>query len=415
MTRREPSRVLGTIAACAVIGATFATPTLAQAGQSSSDWPQWRGPNHDGISTEKGWSPKRKAELWYAFVGTGYAAVSIVGDNLYTAGHDPEAGKDTVYCIEADTGLVNWSASYECDTSNTMDRMHGGGTLTTPAVDGDNVYMGNREGRLYCFDAKTGKQKWSKDVAREYRVRPSRWGFAASPRIVDDMVIMNQGRVFAFSKDGKLLWKTERDYRDCYSTPTDFTVDGKKLLAVFNSVGLVILDRKTGEELAVHEFTNRSRVNAASPVVIGNKIFISSGYNKGCAMLEFTGDALKLLWESKVMRTQKSGVIYMNGHLFGFDQRGLECVDLNGEVKWTQRMTDGALSGGDGKLIIVSGNGDLVIAEATPEEYRELSRHKTLGGGVCWTVPVVSAGRIYCRNSKGDLVCVDHRGQKGLK
>ncbi|MFQ5504148.1 MAG: PQQ-binding-like beta-propeller repeat protein, partial [Planctomycetota bacterium] len=270
----------------------LATPTWSQEGKVG-DWPQWRGPDRDGVSTESGWSVKGKPDnLWLTNVGSGYSTVSIVDGRIYTMGHDAEEQKDTIWCIDAEEGSDIWSHSFP---ARTMARMHGGGTLSTPSVDGERVFVSNREGKMFCLSAKSGKVRWSKDLREEHGLRLPTWGLAASPLVLDDMVVMNVGLVLAFDKDGELIWQSQRNYGHCYSTPVDITLNGRPRLAVFGGEGLVILDRKSGEELAFHEFRNRSRVNAATPVVLGNKIFISSGYNKGCAMLEASEDGLELL------------------------------------------------------------------------------------------------------------------------
>jgi outer membrane protein assembly factor BamB len=224
------------------------------------------------------------------------------------------------------------------------------------------------------------------------------------------MIVLNAGKVIAFDRKGKVLWTSKRTGH-AYSTPALFEHKGKPRLAVFNGSGLVILDQKDGDKLAHSEWKTRYDVNAATPVVIGDKIFISSGYGKGCSMLQFDGKGLKTLWANREMKNHMSGCVYHDGHLYGFDETILKCLDLEGEVKWSnRRLGKGALVMASGKLLLLTRNGDLVVAEATPEEYRELSRSRVLErGGVHWTTPVLCGGLVYCRSSSGQLVCVDRR------
>ncbi|MDP6928200.1 MAG: PQQ-like beta-propeller repeat protein [Planctomycetota bacterium] len=370
------------------------------------DWPQWRGPAGDGISKEGGWDVAGKPEkLWFTNVGIGYSTVSVVGKHIFTMGHDEDLQEDTVFCIDAKTGRDVWTYSYP---AKTMARFHGGGSLSTPSVDRGRVFVANREGRLYCLEAGKGKLLWSKDLKEEFDLKIPMWGFAAAPFIIGDMLVMNLGRVLAFDRDGDLLWATKEDYGGSYSTPSLMKIGNRDCLVVFSAGGIEILEVKTGKERDSFSWP-RSRVNAATPVTIGNKVFISAGYNRGCAMLEISSKGVEVAWESKAMRNHMSGCVHFEGHLYGFDDSTLKCLDLDGEVKWFQRgFGKGALLVADGKLLIM-GRGELIIAEATAEEFRELARSKVLHGGEYWTTPVLSGGRIYCRNSLGDLVCMDHR------
>lgn len=227
------------------------------------------------------------------------------------------------------------------------------------------------------------------------------------------MVVFNYGKAVAVKKSsGKTIWET-RDYGDAYSTPAIFDQGGKSRLAVFAGEGLAVLDLKSGKELYFYEWKTKYDVNAASPIVIGDRVFISSGYDHGSAMLELGKKDVKVLWESRVMRNKMSGCVLWEDHLYGFDESILKCVDLEGNEKWRKRgIGKGAHLIVDGKLVIIGAKGELVFAEATPEEYRELARTKVLDGGVFWTTPVLVDGLIYCRSSRGELVCLDHRGER---
>ncbi|MEW6071868.1 MAG: PQQ-binding-like beta-propeller repeat protein [Planctomycetota bacterium] len=389
----------------------LAGPPSSPAAPTAPDgWPWWRGPDHDGVSKETGWSVDG-VPLWERNVGLGYSTVSVHDGRLYTTGHDPEKQQDTLVCLDARSGEVVWGFSFPAKTWNMG---HGGGSLSTPSVDGDVVFASHREGDLYCLDAKTGAVRWQHQLCTELDLKPPTWGFAASPLVFDDMVVMNAGVVLAFDKAGKPLWKSARSFGHAYSTPAPFEWDGRSLLAVFCGSGLVVVDRAKGEEIAAYEWKTKYDINAATPVVVGNRIFISSGYNHGCAMLELGAQKLTSLWESKAMRNQMSGCVLYEDHLYGLDEQELKCLDLTGKEVWTRTgFGKGCLLLAGGRLLVMSGEGELVIATATPGGYEELSRRKVLDGGVFWTTPVLASGLIYCRNSKGDLVCLDHRPKEG--
>lgn len=384
-----------------------AAPTRSQAGAPS--WPQWRGPSRDGISLETKWSPKGKADrVWFTNVGIGYSTVSIDGGQLFTIGHDVEAEEDTVYCLDLASGEDQWTFAYKC---RTLAKAHKGGSLTTPSIDGPRVFVANREGKLFCLDRKSGKVQWQKDLMKEHKLSLPEWGFAASPLILDEMIVQATGHVFAFDRKGKELWRTKSDYKESYATPATATFFGKDYLVCFNGNGCVVLERANGKEVAAHKWETRYKVNAATPVIVGNKIFISSGYNTGCALLEFSKDReLSLLWENKEMRNHMSGCVAIGEYLYGFDEATFKCLDLDGKVKWQERgLGKGAFVVAGEHLVILSSRGDLVVAKANPESFEEVSRQNVLSGGVYWTTPVLCDGRIYARNSLGDLVCLDHR------
>jgi outer membrane protein assembly factor BamB len=382
----------------------------ASVSDDGSNWPQWRGPNLDGISQETGWSVEGKTEpLWEKNVGLGYSTVSIQDGRLYTVGHLKEYEEDLVLCLDAKSGEVIWEHPFP---AKTWDKMHGGGTLTTPSVNAERVFVFGREGVFLCLDAKTGEVQWEKQLYDDFELVTPMWAFSGSPLLLEKMVVINVGIVLAYDHDGELLWKSEKDYGHAYSTPAVFDHEGTSCLAVFNGGGLAILESKSGKELAFFEWKTRYDVNAATPIIIGSQVFISSGYNHGCAMLEFTGSALEVLWSSKVMRTQMSGCAVWEDHLYGVDEDILKCIDLEGNEKWAnEEFGKGAIVLAGGKIIGMSAAGELVIAEAKPDGYQELLRRPVLEGGVYWTTPVLLDGLIYGRNSEGDLVCLDHRSK----
>jgi outer membrane protein assembly factor BamB len=394
---------LSTLTLSSVLLAAGSAPNDAR-----DDWPQWGGPARTGVSEESSWSAEGKAEpLWAARVGLGYSSVAVANGRLYTLGFDKDLELDVVHCLDAKTGAEVWTYAYP---SKIWDLYHKGGTLTTPAVDGDVVYVAEREGRVHCFDAATGEVRWEKQLTKEHGLDVPQWGFSASPLVVGDALVLNYGKVIALDKKtGAAKWNTEKSYGDAYSTPIDFTYKGAPALAVFTGAGLAILSAK-GDELALTPWKTKYDVNAMTPIVLGERMFISSGYDKGCALLDLSGAEPKIAWESKAMRNQMSGAVHWEGHLYGFDDKVLKCIDLAGEEKWRERgLGQGALSIAGGRLIVMSEDGELVVAAAKPAAFEELARTKVFDGGTCWTVPVLSDGIVYVRNQVGELAALDHR------
>ncbi len=386
------------------LGAT----TIVSAANEADDWTQWRGPNGTGISAETKWSAQG-SELWSKSVGLGYSSVVVSGDRLYTIGYVEDRKEDVIICLNAKTGEEIWTYAYPAEK---WAKFHGGGTNCTPSLDGERLMVLNREGRFTCLSAARGEVLWKKDMVQEFGAAVPTWGFAASPLVLDEMVVVNVGTVVAFDKkSGEIKW-TSANLGHAYSTPSTALIGDKKCLVVVNGDGVAVLDRETGSTLASVEWKTQYDVNAASPIVTGDRIFVSSGYNHGCGLFKFDGESIAKVWDSKIMRNKMSGCVLIDGFLYGFDEAVLKCIDLDGNEKWAERgLGQGAVSAAGNRLLIMSGKGELIIAEATPDAYRVFSKTKVVEGGVCWTTPVIANGLIYCRNSLGTLSCRDHRGE----
>ncbi len=391
-----------------LVGAA-ASPAAAQ-DAGGPDWPQWRGPERTGVSSEASSSLEGAAETrWSKELGLGHSSFAVAGGRVYTLGYDADAGLDSVYCFDAASGAEVWRHRYPAEI---WDNAHDGGTLTTPTVVGDVVYTSNREGKVFCFAAATGEVRWSRDLREELELEPPTWGFSASPLVVDDLVVLNVDRVVALDRHtGDEAWVTQRGFGKAYSTPTAFELEGRARLAVLSGSGVAVLDQGDGEELAFHPWSKNPEIYPMSPVVIGDRIFVSAGYDRGALMLRFAGGELRELWESRVMRNKMSGCVLWNDHLFGFDESILKCIDLDGNERWRERgMGTGSMTIAGGRLLILDGRGRIIVAEANPDEYVELSRQDVLADGTAWATPVLSHGRVYCRSSLGQMACLEFRG-----
>lgn len=383
------------------LGALPALPVLAD------DWPQWRGPRRTGHSAEKGWLARWPAtgprRLWSARVGEGYSSVAVAGGRLYTLGNS--GGKDSVVCLSADTGKVLWRSSYPCGGGDYS------GPRATPDVDGGNVYTLSREGLALCLDAVNGKVIWRNDLRRSVRAALPRWGFAGSPLVFGNRVIYNVGThgTALDKKTGKLLWQTGGGAAG-YASPVAFARGKEWAIAIFAATALVGINPANGRRIWEHPWRTEYDVNAADPLFNGDQVFISSGYNHGCAMLRLEGVRPRVLWENRNMRNHFNGSVLVGGHLYGNDDGRLKCLDARtGQERWQSRgMDKGGLIAADGKLIVLTGRGELVLAAAAPQRYSELARAHVLRGQ-CWTHPVLANGRIYCRSHEGELVCLDVR------
>lgn len=378
----------------------------------AADWPVWRGPAHDGISPEKEWRSQWTSDpkvLWEAEVGLGFSTFVVADGRVFTTGHADD--KDTVFCLDAQTGKEIWKHSYPADLG---DKYYEGGTSATPTIDGGKVYHLSRWGDLFCFDAATGKVVWEKNVQKETDANIPDWGFAGAPLVQDKLLILNVGKAgMAVDKNtGKIAWKSEADTAG-YSTPFPLTRDGKKIAIIGSARSYIAVEVATGMPVWEHEWTTRYGVNAAAPILSGDTLFISSGYNKGCTLLKLTKSQPEIVWVNKDLKNQFNSSVLVNGHLYGIDgdsnsRSALRCVRLaDGEVMWTEKdIGFGSLMAADGKLIVLSAKGELVIAKASPEKFDEISRVQVLSGK-CWSVPVLANSRLYVRNAEGHVVCLD--------
>jgi outer membrane protein assembly factor BamB len=384
----------------------------------AADWPHWRGPDRNGISSETGWTTTWPEEgpkvLWKHSIGTGFASIAVSTGRAYTMGNIDD--NDVLYCFDAETGKEIWKKSYPCPL---FSKSHEGGPCATPTVEGEAVYTFSKNGDAIRFNAATGDIVWHKNLNKELGAKHPRWHFAGSHLVVGNLVILNAGTYgIALNKaDGSVAWQNGKGACG-YATGVPFTVGGQKCVALPVSREVVGLNPATGEVMWKFPWRTSYDINAADTIISGNNVFISSGYNKGCALYGINGSNVTKIWQNKNMRNQINSSVLWQGHLYGFDDQvngkgKLTCLDFKtGDKKWSQKgMGTGSLMLADGKLIILGEKGKLVIAEASPQGFKELSSAQILPKTKCWTVPVLANGRIYARSAAGQLVCVDVSGK----
>ena len=392
--------------------AMMALATTAAVGASGVDWYRWRGPDLNGISKETGWNAQWPAEgpkqLWKASVGTGFSSFSVSQGRVYTMGNANNT--DTIFCLEAGTGKVLWQHSYPCplDAKNFE-----GGPCATPTVADGRVYTFSRKGELFCLDAAKGSVIWSKNLNKELGLEIPTWGCASSALVEGNMVVVNMGSagVALDPTSGKVVWVSAKT-PGAYATPVPVTIGGDRCLAILSCQSLIAVKAAGGQQVWSHSWKTSYDVNAADPVLDGDKLFISSGYNHGGSVLKFTGQGAEKVWENKNIRNHFNTCVLWQGNLYGPDDSGLRCLAFDtGDLKWTYGgFGKGSLMIADGKLVALSEKGELIIAEPAPAEFKPISRAKVLTGK-CWTMPVLSNGHIYCRNAVGDVVCLDVSGK----
>lgn len=378
----------------------------------AADWPRFRGPDQNGISKETGLNAKALEGggkiLWKTNIGTGFSSITVANGRVYTMGN--ASASDLVSCLDAGTGKEIWKHSY---AEELKPNLYEGGPNATPTVDGDRVYTLSKTGKAFCLDAAKGTVVWEKDLAKDLGAKKPEWGFSGSVLIEGDLAIYNVGSAGTAlnKKSGEIVWKSGTGVAG-YSQVITATIGRDRLAILMAASDAIALNPKTGAVVWSHPWKTSYDVNAADPIVSGNKVFVSSGYNHGASVFEVVDNKPKVIWENKNLRNQFSSSVLWNGHVYGMDESQLRCVDFaTGEVKWTDKATGkGTLILADGKIVALSEKGELIFAEASPEAFKPLGRAQILGGK-CWTSPALSNGKLYARNAKGDLVCVDLGGK----
>ena len=377
------------------------------------DWPQWRGAHGDGLSHDVAWNEHGRTS-WTAEIGLGYSAPVVSAGRVFTLGFDTARSVDVLRALELDSGREVWRAEWPGEL---RDYQHEGGTLSTPAVAGELVIAGSSLGVVRAFRAADGTPVWTADRREELALDPRYYGFAGSPIVDGDEVLINLDRTLALKREtGELVWASE-PLEALYTTPVLLHGDEHALVGVFSQQALHFLERSSGHEVTRFPWHESDRlVNAATPVIVGSRVFISSAYDHGCALVELTDDGARAVWANRDMKSKMAGCVLVDGALYGFDESLLKCLDLEGHERWRLRgLGNGALSGGDGKLAVLSSSGELIVARASTGAFEELARVALFDGGdggVCWTPPTIAGGRILARNNRGTLVCRDHRARR---
>jgi outer membrane protein assembly factor BamB len=366
-----------------------------------ADWPQWRGPNRDGISSETGlldkWPAAGPPLVWKATgLGEGYAAFSIVGNRLYTQGQHGE--QEFVYAYDTATGKQVWRTP----SGRAYRESRGNGPRGTPTFDGGRLYAIAADGTLLCLDAASGKRIWGKNFTSDFGGSMPNWGYSESPLVEGDRVIVTPGgqgaSVVALNKlTGETIWKSGNDGAG-YSSPMPYDAGGKRNVVVFTQSAVVALDMKTGEQQWRYAQVANRVANIATPIVQNGHVFVSSDYGTGCALLKLPAGTQ--VYFHREMKNHYSSSVLVNGTVYGFNSAVLTAMNfLTGEVAWRDRSVGkGSVAYAEGHIYAIGENGTIGLVEATPTAYKEKSRFEISRGAFpTWTPPVIANGRLYVR------------------
>ena len=392
---------------------------VAGATLGAQDWPHFLGPGRDGRylgpPLARSWPGGAPRTLWRRPVGEGFAGAVVAGGRLLL--FHRVRGREVLEALDAETGSALWRYDYQ--TTYRDDFGFDEGPRSAPVAAGGRVYAFGAQGQLHAVDLDTGSGVWSVDTRARFRFRKAFFGAAGSPLVEDGRVIVNVGGpddgIVAFDADsGAVLWSAAGEEAS-YSSPVGATFDGVRHALFFTRDNLVSLDPASGRERFRRGWRARIRasVNAATPLVVGDLVFVSAQYGTGAGLFRVAGPGLDELWASNdVMSNHYATSVHRNGHLYGYHGRqeygpSLRAVALEtGEVAWdVPRFGAGSVLLAGDLLVVMRESGELVLAEASPEAFTPIARARLLRGTVR-AYPALAGGRFYVRN-EDTLLAVD--------
>ncbi|MDR3689703.1 MAG: PQQ-binding-like beta-propeller repeat protein [Fimbriimonas sp.] len=376
--------------------------STAAIAQGKWPWPCWRGVNGTGISPmtgfNKDWTSKPPRLLWQAPLSdNGWSGPASDGKILYIVDHS--GGDDIVHAWDLATGKEVWQTKYaDADNDNQ------GFTRTTPAIDGNNLYTVSRLGKVICFDTKNGSIKWKHDFVSEYGGQRPTWDYSVSPIVDGNKLILAPGAedgaiVVLDKKTGALLSKAGTGAAS-YATPVIATIQGVRQYVLFQAKKLAGISTDSGKELWSVPWQTGPDVNAATPVVIGNSVFIASGYGHGCGLVDVDKDGAKIRWQNRVIQAHFNAPILYKGYIYGTGDPGkLTCLDPNtGTAVWQKEgFEKGGMCAAEGLAFVNNGsNGDVVLVKLDPSGYTEVGRIAPIRGRA-WSSPILVDGKLVVR------------------
>ena len=395
-------------------------PPQAPGGGSGLDWPQWQGPDRTGLSKETGllkqWPPAGPPLVWSASnLGAGYGSVAVKGERILLQGSNGR--QSLVFSLNRADGKGAWSKSLGASGSN--DR--GSGPRGTPTIDGDRLYALSESGDLSCLMLADGAEVWHRNILTDFGGRNIPWLISESPLVDGDHVIVtpggrNAGMVALDKKTGKTVWITKELSDEAgYASPVVGDVDGVRTIMTLTAGAGVGVRASDGKLMWRYQPAANRTANITTPIFFDNKVFYTSAYDTGGALLGLTAQngsvRAKEIYFTREMKNHHGGVLLVNGHLYGFNNAILTCLEFaTGQVMWRDRSVGkGSLTYADGNLYIQSENNVVGLAEAAPSGYKEKGRFRIADQGLpSWAHPVISGGRLYIRN-QGTLAAYDVR------
>ncbi len=388
-------------------------PAAAAGASVDAPWPRYRGPRGDGRYDEMpirtDWPPQGLPELWKQPIGGGYASLAIAGGLAFTL--EQRRQREVVAAYELRSGREVWSHGWEAAFSEPMG---GDGPRTTPTWDDGRLYVLGALGELRALRAATGELLWRRNALADAETVNLHYAQASSPFVLGGVLIVQPGGtgeggalLVAYDKlSGEVAWTSPLTDRGAYATPELVTLAGEEQLLVVAATAVLGLRPGDGTLLWRYPWVTQYDINAAQPLPVGgDRLFISSGYGHGAALVEVAaetdGFAVRTVWENTAMKNRFATSVLYQGNVYGLDERILTCLDLEtGERRWKGgRYGHGQLLLAGSHLVVLSEKGEVVLVEATPEEHREVARFAALSGKT-WNVPAIGGGVLLVRNSR---------------
>ena len=393
-----------------VLALGVAASPIAQPQPSDGDWPQWQGPDRNGVSKETGllqsWPPSGPSIVWSATnVGGGYGSIAVKGDRVFVQGM--KDNRSTIRALSRSNGKEIWSTAL--GPSGTNDR--GSGPRGTPTVDGDRVYALTENGQLACLKVDDGASIWQRNILSDFGGRQISWLISESPLVDGSNVIVTPGGpragMVALDKmTGKTVWTSNQLSDEAgYASPIAADVQGVRVVMTLTAKAGVGVRASDGALMWRYPQVANGTANIATPIFHDNKVFYTSNYGTGAAVLGLTAQngavTAQPIYFTREMQNHHGGVVLVNGYLYGFNNSILTCLDFaTGKTVWRDRSVGkGSVTYADGDLYIQSENNVVGLAAASPAGYQERGRFQIADQGLpSWAHPVVSGGRLYVRN-----------------
>jgi outer membrane protein assembly factor BamB len=418
-----------------IAGLLFAAATAAAADPGMFDWPQWRGPDRNGLSKETGllseWPADGPTQAWkITGLGDGYSTPSVSAGRIYLLG---TVGNDEhMICLNEKDGSRLWDVK--------VGQKMGGhpGPRSTPTVQVDHAYAVSSDGNLVCVAIDSGKVKWQKSYRKDLGGQAGSWAYAESPLVDGDVVIGTPGAksaaLVAFEKNtGNVVWKTDlgnidrkppgeqkrrrqpRNYAVAgYSSVVAAEIGGTKQYVQFLDGGVIGVNAQDGKLLWHYEEPANDTANVSTPIVRGDRVFAASGYNTGGGQARIVkkadGFEAEPQYFVRQIQNHHGGLVLVKDHLYGTNNSTLMCIDFKtGKVAWSDRCVGkGSVTYADGHLYVRGENGKLALVEANPEKYVEKGRfdQPERSKQAAWPHPLVANGKLYVRDWD-TLFCYD--------
>ncbi len=394
----------------AVIPAAVSIPKKT----ASSYWTDFRGPNRAGVYSQAPilteWPADGLQRLWKQPVGAGYASFSVGEGRAYTI--EQRRDREAVTAYDVETGRELWAFTYPAR----FDELLGGpGPRATPVYQDGLLYSLGAKGDLHCLSAATGKPQWSKNILADNGAQNPQWAMAGSPLVVEDKLIVTPGgpdgkSIVAYNRfTGEPLWHSLND-KVGYTSPILTTLAGHNQIVWISGERVVGLAPESGELLWEFAFPAQMQMNCSQPVIVDDtNVLISSAQGAGAALLEISrsGDkyAARPVWQNNRLKNKFNSSVLYQGYVYGLDEAILACLDpKTGEVKWKGgRYGYGQLLLAGGYLVVLTEQGEVVLARATPERHQELARFSAIEGRT-WNIPAIDNGLLLVRNAT-EMAC----------